>query len=69
MPEGYETIIDSWGTIRLPTSRILPQGNVDDDGRAAEYSAAGPAWGALITVSDTPPSNPQVGDLWIDTSP
>ena len=33
-----------------------------------ELTIAASGGGVNVTVSDTPPSNPEIGDIWIDTS-
>lgn len=52
-----------------PTGATGPQGPQGDVGATGPQGPAGTSYtGPKITVSDTAPSSPTVGDVWIDTS-
>jgi len=60
---------DSFGKVRQVRKWSLP--DAPGGGRtldAVDVDGA-PAWGRKITVGPVAPENPQVGDLWINTSP
>lgn len=67
LPGTFETI-DSLGKIRMPLQRTVPEAGRQDAMLVSAPEAEHPTWGMRISVGPNPPSDPQVGDLWIATA-
>lgn len=70
MSDTVVTIIEQRTTVTVEPDAVNVATIGTDDVQVVTIAEQGPAGASLgfqITVSDTPPTNPSVGDVWIQT--